>query len=71
MMKKKIIRFLCWCVCVCIVSVTAFLLFTFHLLFIKEVSSLWLELHLAKQDSSQGEGNGIKKEVCKTPFNGL
>lgn len=69
MMKKKICVGVC--VCVCIVSVTAFLLFTFHLLFIKEVSSLWLELHLVKQDSSQGEGNGIKKEVCKTPFNGL
>ena len=46
-------------------------LFTFYLLFIKEASSLWLELHLAKQDSSQGEGNDIKKEECKMPFNGL
>lgn len=46
-------------------------LFTFYLLFITAASGLWLELHLAKQDSSQGEENDIKKEECKMPFNSL
>lgn len=50
----------------CVLTMSIFShLFTFHLLFIKEASGLWLELHLAKQDSSRGREMTLRRKSAK------